>query len=230
MASSATFAAAARNPPQQKMAAVEDAGGCPVTTDAMFQDLLNMGAQVDIAAAVASISDNTIIDKSEGNENSDFPSPSIFLPSPATMMGMELKASINLETDGMNEVAAVPDVDDRSAAANQQQQVPAHANVLSMNDVSVQELAAIFASDPAAMNLAKTLCKVAPVLNENPALKKKRAKKVPVKVKDAKYYERRRKNTAAAKRNRDLKKEKRLLEREQTRARLELMKKLTATN
>ena len=78
------------------------------------------------------------------------------------------------------------------------------------------------------MTLAKALCKVPVVLNENYNLKKKRAKKVPVKdeKKDAKYYERRRKNTAAAKRNRDLKRDKRLLEKEQAKARDAIMNKL----
>lgn len=239
MANPASSAAAARaSPLQQPVAAAGDAGGCPVTTDAMFQDLLSMGAQLDIAAAISSINDvdTTQAAKREGSDNSDFPSPSIFMPSPATMMGIELQASIAMETDNITEVAVVPDVDDSKAAAaaaaaqqQQQQQAAANANVFTMGDVSVQDLAAIFARDPAAMQLAQTLCKAPVVLNENPALKKKRAKKVPVKVKDAKYYERRRKNTAAAKRNRDLKKAKRLLERDQARARMALMSKLTVT-
>lgn len=236
MTNPASSAAAARaSPPQQPVAAAGDAGGCPVTTDAMFQDLLSMGAQLDIAAAISSINDvdTTQAAKREGSDNSDFPSPSIFMPSPATMMGIELQASIAMETDNITEVAVVPDVDDSKAAAaaaqQQQQQAAANANVFTMGDVSVQDLAAIFARDPAAMQLAQTLCKAPVVLNENPALKKKRAKKVPVKVKDAKYYERRRKNTAAAKRNRDLKKAKRLLERDQARARMALMSKLTVT-
>lgn len=236
MTNPASSAAAARASPPQPVAAAGDAGGCPVTTDAMFQDLLSMGAQLDIAAAISSINDvdTTQAAKREGSDNSDFPSPSIFMPSPATMMGIELQASIAMETDNITEVAVVPDVDDRKVAAaaaqqQQQQQAAANANVFTMGDVSVQDLAAIFARDPAAMQLAQTLCKAPVVLNENPALKKKRAKKVPVKVKDAKYYERRRKNTAAAKRNRDLKKAKRLLERDQARARMALMSKLTVT-
>jgi len=223
-----------------------------------------------------------------------------FLPSPATMRGLQLEATAALGTDDIaNAVATVPDVlhgaleehafehlcdhslavTDAASPNGKPAPAPAPAQraakrpcqaapgvavakpkpvaktkrtrkvrrkakgapdarqpptprVFDVETVSVEDLAAIFAADPAMMQLAKALCKAPVVLNENQALKKKRAKKIPVNEakKDAKYYERRRKNTAAAKRNRDLKRDKRLLEKEQARARSAIMSKLPRTD
>lgn len=184
----------------------------------MAQDLLNafdISSDIDIFSAIAAITDDDVT-------NGDFPSPSMFLPSPATMMGMDLKAEIEAEaeTDGSSsdsdEAHVVPDIDADTAFTPE---------ALMRTDASVEDLAKMFAADAQAMAHARSLLKPAVVLKENAALKKKRAPKVPVQNKDAKYWAKRIRNTAYAKRNRDLKKKRRLLLKEQEKARTALANK-----
>jgi len=200
----------------------------PVTTDAMFDDMLmDFDMPNDVMEALNSIHDSDVTNVRRLSTGSDFPSPSTFCPSPATMMGMALSAEMNAE---FSMPAVVPDVDTNVAPAP-----PAPSTFgIDVNEVSVEDLAAIFARDTTGqvMQMAKVLCKAPVKINEKPALKKKRAAKVsvPESKKDAKYYARRAKNTAAAKRNRDLKKQKRVLEKEQANAKAAIIALFSATN
>ena len=199
-------------------------GVCPVTTDDMLDDMLmDFDMPDDVMDALNSINDSDVTTARGLSTGSDFPSPSTFCPSPATMMGMALSVEMNAEFDMP---AVVPDADTAPS-------VPSAFDV-NVNEVSVEDLAAIFARDTTGqvMQLAKVLCKAPVKINEKPALKKKRAAKVsvPESKKDAKYYARRAKNTAAAKRNRDLKKQKRVLEKEQANAKAAIMTLFSAAS